>query len=83
MSDFTAVPLQAQELTAELAASSANRAKAFITGLFFAAAVAFVGVAVVSIALVVGTVGAPVLALAIGYAVVRHRRAVPALDQAR
>jgi hypothetical protein len=83
MSDYTAVPLQAQELTAELAASWAHRAKAFVAGLFFAAAVACIGVAVVTVALLVGTVGAPVIAVAIGYAVLRQRRAVPALGPAR
>jgi len=83
MSDYTAVPLQAQELSAELAASWAQRATAFIGGLLFAAAVAFIGVAVVAVALVVGTVGAPVIAVALGYALLRPRRAVPVLGAAR
>ncbi len=85
MGDITAVPLQVQDLSAELASSWADRAKAFAGGLVFTAAVAFVGLAVVTVALVVGVVGAPVIAAAIGYVVLRHRRAqrVPAFGPAQ
>lgn len=79
MNDLTAVPLQAQELSAELAASWAVRTRAFLGGLVFAAAVAFVGLAAVSVALVVGVVGAPVIAAAVGFVLLRHRRAQRAL----
>ena len=84
MSDSTAVPLQAQELSAELAASWAHRARAFLGGLVFTAAVAFVGLAAVTVALVVGVVGAPVIMAAVAFVVVRHRRAqrVPAFGPA-
>jgi thiamine transporter ThiT len=85
MSDFTTVSLQAQELSAELASSWAHRAKAFVSGLLFVAAVAFVGLSAVTVALVVGVVGAPVIAAAVAYVVLRHRRAqrVPAFGPAQ
>jgi hypothetical protein len=85
MSDLTAVPLQVQDLPAELASSWAHRAKAFVGGLVFTAAVAFVGLSVVTVALVVGVVGAPLIVAAIGYVVLRQRRAqrVPAFGPAQ
>jgi hypothetical protein len=75
MGDPTAVPLQIPELSAELASSWATRTKAFLGGLVFTAAVAFIGLSVVTVALVLGVVGAPVIAAAAGYVVLRQRRA--------
>lgn len=78
MDDLTAVPLEAQDLTADLTTSWTTEARAFVTGLVFTAAIVAAGAVVVTVALVVGVVGAPLVAAAIGYAIVRHRRAARA-----
>lgn len=73
MSDFTAVPLSAED-PAELAASFASQARSFTSGLLFTAVVTAFGMAAVVVLLIVGVVGAPVLAAGVAYAVLRHRR---------
>jgi len=78
MSDFTAVPLEAQTLPEQLTAGWLEDAKGFIGGLLFTAVVAVAGAALVTVALVVGVVGAPVIAAAVAFAIVRSRRAARA-----
>jgi hypothetical protein len=78
MSDFTAVQLEARTLPEELAAGWLEDAKSFIGGLLFTVLVAVAGAALVTVALVVGVVGAPVIAAVVAFAVVRSRRAARA-----
>lgn len=73
MSDFTAVPLDARAYPA-CRTSRIVEARLFLGGLLFTAAVAVAGTALVVVTLVIGVVGAPIIAAALAYAVVRHRR---------
>lgn len=75
MSDFTAVPLEAQAVPEQLASSWAADARAFAVRLFFTAAIVAVGAVLVVVALLVGVVGAPVIAAAVAYAIHRRRAA--------
>lgn len=74
MSDFTAVPYESRSVPAQLASSWAADAKAFARGTLFTAAITIVGTIAVVVALMVGVVGAPVIAAAVAYAVFRQRR---------
>lgn len=78
MGDITAVPYEARTVSAPLASSWASDAKAFVRGTFFIAAITIVGTVAVVAALMVGVVGAPVVAAALVYVVLRHRRAAGA-----
>lgn len=78
MSDFTAVSLEAQTLPEQLSAGWLEDAKSFVGGLLFTAVVAVVGAALVTVALVVGVVGAPVIAAVVAFAIIRDRRAARA-----
>jgi hypothetical protein len=79
MPDFTALELPEASIPAPLTTptttSLADDLRAFVTGALLTAAVAAAGTVVVILALTVGVVGAPVLALAFLYLVVRRRRA--------
>jgi hypothetical protein len=74
MGDFEAVPLEAVEAPAQRISSRLAEARELASGLVLTAALVVVGTVLVTAALVVGVVGSPLLALAIGYVVVRHRR---------
>jgi hypothetical protein len=78
MDDLTAVPLRAQDLSADLSTSWTTEARAFVTGLVLTAAMVAAGAVVVTVALLVGAVGAPFIVAAVAYAIVRHRRAARA-----
>jgi hypothetical protein len=74
MIDPTAIPLEAQQVPAQLATSWAYEAKALAAGLVYTSAVAAVGTLVVIVAIMVGVVTAPLLLAGAAYAVVRYRR---------
>lgn len=73
MSEYEAVPLEAT-LPAQRV-SALTEVKLFLSGLLFTAAVAVIGTALVTAALVIGVVGSPVIAAAVAYVVIRNRRA--------
>ncbi len=73
MSEYEAVPLEAQALTARRSSLLAE-ARNFVSGILFTAAVAAVGTVLFTAALVVGVVGSPIIAVVVAYAIVRHRR---------
>jgi len=75
MSDFTAVPLEAQGVPTQLTSTWLRDTASLVRGLLSTLAVAVVGTFLVVVALMVGVVGAPVIAAAIAYAVIRQRRA--------
>jgi hypothetical protein len=75
MPDFTAIDLPEASVPAPLTTSLVDDVRAFVTGALFTVALAAVGTVVVILALTVGVVAAPVLALAIVLLVARRRRA--------
>ena len=72
MADPTAMELEARELTATLPTSQLDEVRRFFTGALFTAVLAAVGTVLVTVALTVVVVGAPVFAALIAYVVVRH-----------
>jgi hypothetical protein len=74
MDDLTAVPLEAQSLTEEISAGWLDDARTFFTGFVFTAVLTVLGAALVTVALVVGVVGAPIVAAAVAYVMFRSRR---------
>jgi hypothetical protein len=74
MIDPTAVPLEVQQVPAQLSTSIAYEVRALVGGLLYTAAVAAVGTFAVIVALMVGVVTAPLLLAGVAYGVVRHRR---------
>ena len=74
MSEYEAVPLEAT-LPSQRAVGRMAEAKLFLSGLLFTVAVAVIGTALVTAALVIGVVGSPVIAAAVAYVVIRNRRA--------
>jgi hypothetical protein len=75
MSDFTAVPLEARAFPARRASTRIGEARLFVSGLLFTAMVALVGTFLVTVALVIGVVGSPVIAAVVAYVALRQRRA--------
>jgi hypothetical protein len=74
MGDFEAIPLEAVEVPEQRIASRLAEAREFASGLVLTVALVVAGTVLVTAALVVGVVGSPILAVAIAYAIVRHRR---------
>ena len=75
MDDLTAVPLEAQPLTEQISSGWLDDARSFFTGFLFTAVMTALGAALVTVALVVGVVGAPLIAAAVAYVMFRSRRA--------
>ncbi len=75
MDDLTAGPLEAQSLTEEISTGWLDDARSFLTGFVFTAVLTVLGAALVTVALVVGVVGAPIIAAAVAYVMFRSRRA--------
>lgn len=75
MDDLSAVSFEAQTLPEQISASWLEQARTFVTGLLFTAFLTALGAALVTVALVVGVVGAPVIAAVVAYAILRSRRA--------
>lgn len=79
MPDITAIPLEARELTTTVPASAVDHILKLFTGALFTAALVAGGAVLVLVALTLGVVGAPVIAVAIGAWAFRHRgQALPA-----
>ncbi len=74
MDDLTAVPLEAQSITEEISTGWLDDARSFFTGFLFTAVMTVLGAALVTVALVVGVVGAPIIAAAVAYVMFRSRR---------
>ncbi len=75
MDDLTAVSLEAETLPEQLSTGWLDDARSFFTGFLFTAVVTVLGAALVTVALVVGVVGAPVIAAVVAYVIFRSRRA--------
>lgn len=75
MSDFTTVPLEARAFPVRRAATRIGEAKIFLGGLLFTLLVVLAGTFLVAAALVIGVVGSPIIAAAVVYVALRHRRA--------
>ncbi len=75
MDDYTAVPLEAQTLTAQLSTGFMAEARSFFTGFLLTAVLTVLGAALVTVALVVGVVGSPIIAAVVAYVIYRSRRA--------
>ena len=74
MADLSAVPLEAVT-TEQLSASWVDEARSFLAGFLLTAVLTLLGAALVTVALVVGVVGAPIVAAVVAYAIYRSRRA--------
>lgn len=72
MSEFPATSLEAQSLPEQL--SSVAEARGFLSGFLFTAVLTVLGAALVTVALVVGVVGSPIIAAAVAYVIVQSRR---------
>ncbi len=75
MSDFRAIELEAQTVTEELSTGWLDEARSFFTGFLFTAVLTVLGAALVTVALVVGVVGSPIIVAVVAYAIYRSRRA--------
>ncbi|HEX9050760.1 MAG TPA: hypothetical protein VF841_09530 [Anaeromyxobacter sp.] len=75
MSESRAVGLEAESLPEQLSASWLDEARGYLTGFLFTALTTVLGAALVTVALVVGVVGSPVIVVAAAYVIYRSRRA--------
>ncbi len=75
MDDIRAVSYEAQTIPEELSTGWAVEARNFFTGFVLTAFMTALGAALVTVALVVGVVGAPVIAAVVAYVIFRSRRA--------
>ena len=75
MSDLSAVRYEAESAVEQVSTSWVDEARTFFAGFLFTALVTVVGAALVTVALVVGVVGAPIIAAGVAYAIYRSRRA--------
>ncbi len=75
MSDFRAVELEAETLTEQLSTGWLEEARTFFTGFVLTAVLTVLGAALVTVALVVGVVGSPVIVAVVAYVIYRSRRA--------
>ncbi len=74
MSDFEAVPVEAVAVPAQRVTSRLAEVRNLVSGILFTAAMAAVGTVLFTVALVVGVVGSPIIAVVVAYVMVRHRR---------
>jgi ABC-type dipeptide/oligopeptide/nickel transport system permease subunit len=75
MSEDRALGLEARTLPEELSTGWLDEARSFFTGFLFTAFVTVLGAALVTVALVVGVVGSPILAAVVAFVIYRSRRA--------
>ncbi len=75
MPDITAIELEAREISPTLSARLVDHLVKLVTGALFSAALIAGGAALVTLALTIGVVGAPVIAAGVAYLVLRRRRA--------
>ncbi len=75
MDDLSTVSFEEQTLPEQISTGWLAEARTFLGGFVMTALVTALGAALVTVALVVGVVGAPVIAAAIAYVVFRNRRA--------
>ena len=72
MDDLTAVSFEARSLEST---GWLEEARSFLTGFLLTAVLAVLGAALVTVALVVGVVGAPLIAAVVAYVIFRRRAA--------
>jgi hypothetical protein len=75
MDDLSTASFEAQTLPEQISAGWLSDARTFLSGFAMTVVVTALGASLVTVALVVGVVGAPVIAAAIAYVVFRSRRA--------
>lgn len=75
MDDFTAIPLEAQTLPEQVSATWLDAVRSYFSGFLFTAVLTVLGATLVTVALVVGVVGSPIIAAAAAYVIIRSRRA--------
>ncbi len=74
MSDLSAVPFEAQSLPEQLSVSFLDDAQSFLGGFLFTALMTVFGAALVTVALVVGVVGSPIIAALLAYMIYGSKR---------
>jgi ABC-type dipeptide/oligopeptide/nickel transport system permease subunit len=75
MSDYRALELEAESLPEELSTSWVDSVRSFFTGFLFTAFMTALGAALVTVALVIGVVGSPIIVAVVAYVIYRSRRA--------
>ena len=75
MDDLSTVSYEAESLPEQISTGWLVEARNFLTGFVLTAVMAVLGASLVTVALVVGVVGAPLIAAVIAYVVIRSRRA--------
>jgi hypothetical protein len=75
MPDISAIELSERQVSAEITTSFVQDVRRLLTGTLLTAALAAAGTVLVTLALVVAVVGAPLVAAALIYVVVRRHRA--------
>ena len=75
MDDLSTVSLEAESLPEQISTGWLTEARTFLTGAVFTAVLCVLGAALVTVALVVGVVGAPIIAAGVAYVIFRSRRA--------
>jgi hypothetical protein len=73
MADLSAVPLEA--VSEQLSASWVDEARSFLARFLLTAVLTVAGAALVTVVLLVGVVGAPIVAAVVAYVMIRSRRA--------
>jgi hypothetical protein len=77
MPEFSAMELEAREVSPVISTRLIDHVLRFLTGALFSAALVAGGAVLVLVALTVGVVGSPVIAMALGWWVLRRREATP------
>ena len=74
MDDLSAVSLEAESLPEQISTGWLTQARTFLTGFVLTAVLTVLGASLVTVALVIGVVGAPVIAAGVAYVLFRSRR---------
>ena len=75
MPDYTTIELEARQLSPAIPSRLVDHVLKFFSGALFSAALVAGGAVVVLVALTVGVIGSPVIALALGWWALRRREA--------
>ena len=75
MDDLSAVSFESQTISEELSTGWTVEARNFLTGFVLTVVTTMLGAALVTVTLVVGVVGAPLIAAGVAYVILRSRRA--------
>ncbi len=75
MDDLSMVSFEAEPLPQQISTGWLAEARTYLTGVVLTAVLTVLGASLVTVALVVGVVGAPLIAAGVAYVMLRSRRA--------